>query len=192
MVDEAALSVAEAASACGIGVHALRFYERAGVLVAVPRNGRGRRVYGSREFRAVRFDLRLRATGMQASTSKRYADFVRAGAETEEDRLELLLERREAVQAALTAQQDHLAAIDAKIADYQRHRAAGAASGLDQANGRHGALPNAEGPVALIAGASSGIGLATAVAAARAGWRAFATVSDPARSEALRTAAGDA
>ncbi len=133
MVDEAALSVAEAASACGIGVHALRFYERAGVLVGVPRDRRGRRVYGSQELQAVRFVVRLRATGMPVSTIKRYADFVRAGAETEEDRLELLIEHREAVQAALTAQQDHLAAIDAKIADYQRHRAAAAASGLEQA-----------------------------------------------------------
>ncbi|MEV4194733.1 SDR family NAD(P)-dependent oxidoreductase [Streptomyces toxytricini] len=44
----------------------------------------------------------------------------------------------------------------------------------------------------LITGTSSGIGLAAAVAAARAGWRTVATLRDPARAGALRKAAADA
>ncbi|MGW4378473.1 SDR family NAD(P)-dependent oxidoreductase [Kitasatospora sp. NPDC004531] len=41
----------------------------------------------------------------------------------------------------------------------------------------------------LITGCSSGIGLATAAAAARAGWAVIATVRDPERADVLRTAA---
>lgn len=41
----------------------------------------------------------------------------------------------------------------------------------------------------LITGSSTGIGLATAVAAARAGWRTVATMRDPSKSGALRSAA---
>lgn len=44
----------------------------------------------------------------------------------------------------------------------------------------------------LITGTSSGIGLATAVAAARAGWTVVATMRDTARAGALRTAAVEA
>ncbi|GGV10142.1 short-chain dehydrogenase/reductase [Streptomyces filipinensis] len=44
----------------------------------------------------------------------------------------------------------------------------------------------------LITGTSSGIGLAAAVAAARAGWRTIATLRDTTRSEALRKAATEA
>lgn len=44
----------------------------------------------------------------------------------------------------------------------------------------------------LITGTSSGIGLATAVAAARAGWTTIATMRNLSRSDALRSAAGDA
>ncbi|MER7760566.1 SDR family oxidoreductase [Streptomyces sp. NPDC097619] len=44
----------------------------------------------------------------------------------------------------------------------------------------------------LITGTSSGIGLAAAVAAARAGWRTVATLRDPARAGALREAAAEA
>jgi len=44
----------------------------------------------------------------------------------------------------------------------------------------------------LITGTSSGIGLATAVAAARAGWNTVATLRDPSRADALRQAAAEA
>ncbi|MEV4920805.1 SDR family NAD(P)-dependent oxidoreductase [Streptomyces tirandamycinicus] len=46
--------------------------------------------------------------------------------------------------------------------------------------------------VVLITGTSSGIGLAAAVAAARAGWRTVATLRDPRRADALRKAAAEA
>ncbi|MFI9271413.1 SDR family NAD(P)-dependent oxidoreductase [Kitasatospora sp. NPDC052896] len=46
--------------------------------------------------------------------------------------------------------------------------------------------------VVLITGTSSGIGLATAIAAARAGFRTVATLRDPARAGALREAAAEA
>ncbi|WP_328540326.1 SDR family oxidoreductase [Streptomyces sp. NBC_00344] len=47
-------------------------------------------------------------------------------------------------------------------------------------------------PTVLITGASSGIGLETVVAAARAGWRVVATMRDTTRAPALRTAAEQA
>ncbi|MFF1789632.1 SDR family NAD(P)-dependent oxidoreductase [Kitasatospora sp. NPDC058243] len=48
---------------------------------------------------------------------------------------------------------------------------------------------NADGKVLLITGTSSGIGLATAVAAARAGYRTVATLREPGRAGELRRAA---
>ncbi|GLW15593.1 short-chain dehydrogenase/reductase [Streptomyces sp. NBRC 13847] len=46
--------------------------------------------------------------------------------------------------------------------------------------------------VVLVTGTSSGIGLAAAVAAAQAGWQVVATLRDPSRAGALRTAAAEA
>ncbi|MFY1636831.1 SDR family oxidoreductase [Solwaraspora sp. WMMB335] len=46
--------------------------------------------------------------------------------------------------------------------------------------------------VVLITGTSSGIGLAAAVAAARAGWRSVATLRDTSRADGLRKAAAEA
>ncbi|MER5931712.1 SDR family oxidoreductase [Streptomyces sp. NPDC002054] len=47
-------------------------------------------------------------------------------------------------------------------------------------------------PTVLITGTSSGIGLAAAIAAARAGWRTVATLRDTSRADALRKAASEA
>ncbi|MFJ9541303.1 SDR family oxidoreductase [Streptomyces sp. NPDC101225] len=52
--------------------------------------------------------------------------------------------------------------------------------------------PSQSPKVVLITGTSSGIGLAAAVAAARAGWTTVATLRDPSRSGALRKAAAEA
>lgn len=55
------------------------------------------------------------------------------------------------------------------------------------------AAPPSQGPgVCLVTGTSSGIGLATAVAAAQAGWRTVATMRDVAKATALREAAAAA
>ncbi|MFI9045973.1 SDR family NAD(P)-dependent oxidoreductase [Streptomyces sp. NPDC053427] len=52
--------------------------------------------------------------------------------------------------------------------------------------------PSGPSKVVLITGTSSGIGLAAAVAAGQAGWQVVATLRDPARAHALRTAAAEA
>ncbi|WP_405436095.1 SDR family NAD(P)-dependent oxidoreductase [Streptomyces avidinii] len=52
--------------------------------------------------------------------------------------------------------------------------------------------PGTSTPTVLITGTSSGIGLAAAIAAARAGWRTVATLRDTGRADALRKAAVEA
>lgn len=53
-------------------------------------------------------------------------------------------------------------------------------------------MPPPNPRVVAITGTSSGIGLATAVAAARAGWTTVATLRNPARADTLRAAASEA
>ncbi|WP_327418805.1 SDR family NAD(P)-dependent oxidoreductase [Streptomyces sp. NBC_01233] len=54
------------------------------------------------------------------------------------------------------------------------------------------ATPGSSLRTVLITGTSSGIGLAAAVAAARAGWRTIATLRDTSKADALRKAAAEA
>lgn len=57
MVEDIAttLTIADAAKASGLSAHALRYYERAGLLEPVDRNGSGHRRYGDRDLERIRF-----------------------------------------------------------------------------------------------------------------------------------------
>jgi len=110
--------IGEAAAISGIGVHALRYYEREG-LITVRRGADGRRRYGATELASIEFIRRLRFTGMPVAHIREYAELVRAGSGTSEDRLEILLRHRDDVIRALEEQAANLVALDEKIGYYR-------------------------------------------------------------------------
>lgn len=115
------LGIAEAAARSGTSVHTLRYYESAGLLVHPPaRDLAGRRRYDDRDLRWIEMVQRLRGTGMPVAAVRVYADLCRAGAGNEAERLDLLHAHRDHVRAQLEEVGGHLAAIEAKIAGYER------------------------------------------------------------------------
>jgi DNA-binding transcriptional MerR regulator len=58
------LTVAEAANETGVSAHTLRYYERAGLLPPVERNGSGHRRFTAEDVEWVVMITRLRSTGM--------------------------------------------------------------------------------------------------------------------------------
>lgn len=112
-------SIAEAAALTGLSTHALRYYERDGLLLhPVGRASSGHRRYSADDLRWITLLTRLRATGMPVREVRTYAELVRAG-DREDARLELLLAHRSRVLAQLDEVRGHLDAIDAKIELYQ-------------------------------------------------------------------------
>ena len=115
------LSIAQAAAATGLSAHTLRYYERDGLMRTRPeRDAAGRRRYGPADLAWVQLLTRLRATGMPVVDVRRYTELVRAGAGNERDRLALLRAHRDRVRERLAREQEHLAAIETKIAAYER------------------------------------------------------------------------
>ena len=115
------LTIAEAAEASGVSPHTLRYYERAGLLDRVDRNGSGHRRYGEADLERIRFLGKLRATGMPIREVLRYAQLLKAGDATNEERLALLEAHREAVLAELEATRRNLKLIEWKI-DFYKER----------------------------------------------------------------------
>ena len=96
------LSIGQVAERTGLSVHALRFYEREGILATPVRRGPGgRRVYSEWDMDWLDVCTRLRASGMPLTAIRRYADLVRAGAGNEEERLALLRRHQEHVTAQI-------------------------------------------------------------------------------------------
>lgn len=111
------LTIADAAERTGLTAHALRYYERDGLMLGVNRTGAGHRRYTERDLDWIELITKLRATGMPIREIRRYAQLVRAGADNERERLDLLTTHRERVRRRLAEVAEHLAAIDRKI-DY--------------------------------------------------------------------------
>ncbi|HTY96880.1 MAG TPA: MerR family transcriptional regulator [Solirubrobacteraceae bacterium] len=114
-----ALTVAEAAQAAGLSPHTLRYYERAGLLEPVSRNGSGHRRYRAADLERINFLTKLRGTGMPIRDVRRYAELMRAGEATNEERLALLEAHRGTVVAKLEATARNLELIDWKINFYR-------------------------------------------------------------------------
>ncbi|MET9486153.1 MerR family transcriptional regulator [Nocardia sp. NPDC006630] len=130
-IPDEGLSIAEAARRTGISAHALRYYERAGLVVtAVDRSSGGQRRYRQLDLNWITVCTRLRATGMPIKTIRRYAELVAAGRGNELARLALMEAHRAQVAAKIAELQDNLGLIDRKIDVYRGRVAAGDADQL--------------------------------------------------------------
>src|SRR3954465_3914132 len=85
------LSIGQVAERTGLSVHALRFYEREGLLDDPVRgDATGRRVYSEAAVDWLAMCIRFRSSGMPLDTIRRYTELVRQGPGNEQDRLDLL------------------------------------------------------------------------------------------------------
>jgi DNA-binding transcriptional MerR regulator len=140
------VSIAEAARRTGVSVHTLRYYERAGLIVAtVERTDSGRRRYHQEDLDWINVCTRLRATGMPIKTIRRYAQLVSQGPGNEQQRLALMEAHRADVIAKLAEIQDNLELIDHKIDVYRGRLAAGDADQLWASNRRANGRPLSAG-----------------------------------------------
>ena len=114
------LSISEASRATGLSAHTLRYYERAGLMLdPVDRAESTHRRYSEQDIDWVVLLTRMRKTGMPIRLIRRYAELVREGEGTEEERLALLEQHRREVLEQLNEVASNLEAIDYKIRIYR-------------------------------------------------------------------------
>jgi len=77
---EPPLSIGKAAERTGLSVHALRFYEREGLLASpVQRSPDGRRAYSEQDLEWLDLCIKLRSSAMPLAAIRHYAELVRQG-----------------------------------------------------------------------------------------------------------------
>jgi DNA-binding transcriptional MerR regulator len=125
------LSIGEVAELTGLSVHALRYYEREGLLLSqhLPRATGGHRRFDAEEVHWLRICTKLRASGMPLGEIRQLAELVRNGPGNESERLELLREQQRRVEQQLVDLGECLRVISRKVGVYERHVADG--SGRD-------------------------------------------------------------
>jgi DNA-binding transcriptional MerR regulator len=128
---EEQLSIGEVAERTGLSVHALRFYEREGLLVGpVRRTSGGRRRYTGVDVDWLQICVKLRESGMPLADLERFAGLVRHGPGNEVERLRLLDTHRQRVDAQIRALEECRSVIEWKVGIYTEHLDRGEAGGL--------------------------------------------------------------
>lgn len=118
------LSIGEVAERTGLSVHALRFYEREGILAnPVRRAAGGRRLYSEDDVEWLRLCILLRASGMPVPAIRRYTELVRQGDGNEQDRLTLLRQHEQKVVEQIDELNRCLDVIRYKVAVYEDYLA---------------------------------------------------------------------
>jgi DNA-binding transcriptional MerR regulator len=134
---EEELGIGEVARQTGLSVHALRFYEREGLLLSqhVARGTGGHRRYSPQDVYWLRICIKLRASGMPLAKIRRLAELVREGPGNEQERLELLREQQRRVENQLAELEECLRVISRKVGVYEQYVADGTGQDLLTAKG---------------------------------------------------------
>ncbi|MFJ8018404.1 MerR family transcriptional regulator [Streptomyces sp. NPDC096339] len=111
-------TISEVEARTGLTQHTLRWYERIGLMPHVDRSHSGQRRFSDQDLHWLAFVGKLRATGMSVADMVRYAELVREGEHTFDERRALLERTRSEVRARLTELTDALAVLDYKIGIY--------------------------------------------------------------------------
>lgn len=120
MLDDMGLSIGQVAERTGLSVHALRFYEKEGILARqVQRGPGGRRVYTQQDIDWLRMCIMLRMSGMPVPEIRRYTELVRQGDGNELQRLDILKEHQERVQQQMVQLQECMDLITYKVGKYE-------------------------------------------------------------------------
>jgi DNA-binding transcriptional MerR regulator len=120
------LSIGEVAQRTGLSVHALRFYEREGLLASpVERTADGRRAYREQDLEWLDLCIKLRSSGLPLAAIRRYAELVREGPGNEKQRLDILRQHQQRVTDQIAALTTCLQMITFKVNLYQDSLTAG-------------------------------------------------------------------
>ncbi|WP_406164940.1 MerR family transcriptional regulator [Streptomyces sp. NBC_00996] len=117
-------TISEVAAFTGLRAHTLRWYEQIGLMPHVARSPNGRRLFCNRDLDWLAFVGKLRLTGMPVAAMVQFAELVRQGEVTYDERREILEQTRHEVVVRIADLQDTLAVLDVKIDFYTGARRA--------------------------------------------------------------------
>ena len=111
-------TIGEFSKLTGLGIHTLRYYEQER-LIAPERNSGNRRCYSDKDLTWIAFIKRLKETGMPIKEIRHYAELRADGDSTLSERMEMLVQHRQALDEQIAQLQAHKIKLDEKIEFYR-------------------------------------------------------------------------
>ncbi|WP_161522164.1 MerR family transcriptional regulator [Bifidobacterium aemilianum] len=118
MKQKARLSISEVSTITGISTHTLRYYSKMGLLSFVERDSKGSRAFKPMDLLTLQIIQCLKDTGMSLNEIKRYLVLVDEGMDSVQERRNIFLNRKEAVESEIKKLKRSWDIIDEKIRYY--------------------------------------------------------------------------
>jgi DNA-binding transcriptional MerR regulator len=112
-------TIEDTARRSGLSVHTLRYYEKAGILPKVGRNGGGHRRYSDNDLGWIGFVKMLKATGMALRDIRAFVAAEQRGKAGYAEKLRLLGAHKALMSSKIAEMQTLLERLDQKIAYYE-------------------------------------------------------------------------
>ncbi|MEM1075974.1 MAG: MerR family transcriptional regulator [Pseudomonadota bacterium] len=112
------MRIAEAAEACGLSVHTIRFYEKSGMLPEIERGSDGHRRFTPRLIEWLTLLYWLRETGMPLKQMRRFTKLAKTGDPGIEERRQILLDHAMTLKAKRATLEKCESILAIKIASY--------------------------------------------------------------------------
>ena len=113
------MKIAEVSQKYNISADTLRYYERIGLIVHVPRNKSGIRDYSQENLNRIEFIKCMRSAGLSIESLQVYFKLYSEGDSTIQERCDLLLEERKKLEKRMQEIQTSLDILNRKISLYE-------------------------------------------------------------------------
>jgi len=112
-------TIRQVAEKMGVTVPTLRYYDKEGLLPFVDKKPNGTRVFKDEDFQGLAIITCMKNSGMPIKDIKKFMDLCNGGDSTLQERLEIFLERKEAVQKQMERLNKVMETINHKIWYYE-------------------------------------------------------------------------
>ena len=113
------MTIKEASQLTGVSADTLRYYERIGLIPAVPGNESGIRNYDETSIGWINFIKCMRSAGLPIEALIEYVALYKEGSKTEDSRKAILIEQRDILQERMSSLQKTLDKLNYKIDNYE-------------------------------------------------------------------------
>ena len=113
------MTIKEASQLTGVSADTLRYYERIGLIPAVPSNESGIRNYDETSIGWINFIKCMRSAGLPIEALIEYVALYKEGSKTEDSRKAILIEQRDILQERMSSLQKTLDKLNYKIDNYE-------------------------------------------------------------------------
>lgn len=112
------MTIEEVSNITGLSKYTLRYYEKVGLIANVKKSKSNYRMYSESDMKRIEFIINMRNAGIGMKKLKQYIELASEGNDTVEQRRNILIEQKKAIDDQIQTLENSFKYIDYKIENY--------------------------------------------------------------------------